>query len=158
MVNKREQIYMKLILTIFTVLALSSCSSGGGSDSGSNDDNSNGGNSGSNSNKTAKWEVVAGISQDGCGERIDDVNQTFTVVDTGNGILVNSGLIDIAGLETSDGFTVGFQEANGSCSRSYSAEFSNVSSSSATVNLSATSNCNGSVCVNKWTGTATKVN
>lgn len=147
---------MKFVLSILTVLALSACSSGGGgSDDGDTPSKPSSGNS---DNKTAKWAVVAGISQDGCGERIDDVTQTFTVTDTGDTLVVNSGLLDVTAGETPTGFVAGFQEANGDCTRAYSAEFSNVTDLTANVSLSTTSTCNAAVCVNKWIGTATRVN
>jgi len=152
----RSEFFMKFVLSILTVLALSACSGGGG---GSDDaDTPSKPSSGNSNNKTAKWSVVAGISQDGCGERIDDVNQTFTVTDTGNSLVVNSGLLDVTAGETETGFIAGFQESNGDCTRSYSAEFSNIGDLTANVSLSVTSTCNSAVCVNKWIGTATKVN
>ena len=146
---------MKYIISIIAIAGMVSCSGGGSSSSSSN---SGGSSSGSSSDKSATWKVVAGVSQDGCGERIADVTQTFTVVDSGEDVVVNTGIADTTAVDNGDGFTSSYSDQSGSCIRNYVAQFTGVTSTSANVALTLTSTCGTSVCENKWLGTATRVN
>lgn len=140
------------LLVLIFLASFTACSGGGGGgdDSGGNPDPVDG--------SAAQWKVSAEIAQDGCGERIADVNQTFAVSDSGNSVTVNTGVVTVTGTNTDNGFTTGFSETNGTCSRSYTAEFIYTSSTTASVNLVSNSNCAGVICENKWLGTATRTN
>lgn len=145
--------------TFAFVLAVTGCSGG------SNDVNLGGGdNSGGGSDTPheviggSTWKVEAGVSSDTCGERISDVTQNFDVVVDGGIATVDTSITTISGPATGSGFTVGFEESNGDCQRSYEAEFSSMSSSTADVSLTSRSNCGGATCESHWLGSATRVN
>ena len=153
-----------IAVTIFITALMLGCSSGGGGNDDSNDGSQSGGDentgdgSGGGITGTTRWAVQAPIIQDGCGFRIAAVTQTFTVTGDGSAITVDDGLVSLTGSETSDGFTTGFDETNGSCTRHYEAHFSNVTGATASVALSSLSTCDGAPCENKWAGSAIKVN
>ncbi len=162
-ISKLCPLSILVLIALFSMLLLAGCSSGGGGgdddtdvpdDSGDSDGDSDGGVS--NGELTGSWDVSAPVTLDGCGERISNVTQTFEVSDSGGALLVDSHIVEVAGTETGDGFTAGFSETNGSCSRDYQLTFSGVGDTSALVNLSARSNCGGTICENTWAGVATK--
>lgn len=145
--NKNKSLFIVLLL----LASLTACGGGGGGyDSGNTPDGVD--------SSAGQWKVSADVTHDGCGDRISDVNQTFAVSDSGGAITVNSGIVTVNGTKTDSGFTSGFSETNGSCNRSYTADFAYTSGTTATVNLVSNSDCGTVVCQNNWAGTATKVN
>ena len=137
-----------------SLLLLNSCGGGGGDvafgpDSGSSS-GAAGGDTTSALNGGSSWRITAAVAQDGCGERIAAVEQTFII----DGDAVDTGIITLTGSNNAGAFSAGFSESNGECERSYQLEISDLSSSSSAVTLSAQSNCAGSICENKWIGTA----
>lgn len=108
------------------------------------------------SGKSGVWFARAAVAQNGCGERIAPVTQRFGVTEGNGTVIVDTTVVRIAGVTTSDGLTASFQESNGDCVRDYEIVFSNVTDSVSTVNLTSRSSCAGQVCENKWSGTATK--
>lgn len=138
---------LSLTLVFFSGLTLSSCGGGGG---GSGDGSSSGSTSGDT------WNVKAYVTSDNCGERISDVQQNFGVSINGSSVTVDTSLVTMPGTKTGDGFTAAFQENNGDCLRTYSVEFSDMSSSTANVALSSASQCASVSCESKWAGQATR--
>jgi hypothetical protein len=130
----------------FAILVFGALSACGGGSGGSGDGGAVIGGSGD------QWLTLANISKNGCGDRITDVRQTFIV---GNGV-VNTSLVTIPAVETDSGFDFAFTESNGDCTRTYTAHFTNVSGSTANVELISDSACLTQTCQNTWTGTATK--
>ena len=140
-----------VVALAFTGLIASACGGGGGGDDAEDAVPSS-------PNISAKWAVSAAVSKDGCGERISNVTQNFTFTGTEESGTVNTGLVSIPVGKTETGVSAGFAETNGTCSRSYQADFSDFTETTANVHLVATSNCEGAVCTNEWLGTATRVN
>ena len=131
-----------------------SCSGGGGGD-GSGDGNGGGG---SGTDSVDVWKVEAGVTVDGCRERISDVNQKFTVSRVGDAVAVDDTLLTLSGVTTGDGFTAVADAPSVSCSRHYEVAFSGETDTTATVNLSVKSVCGANTCENRWSGVATKQN
>ena len=129
-----------------------SCSGGGGSSDGSS---SSGGDTVSSG---STWLVKADVSSDTCGERIAAVNQPFIIDVNGGSAVVDTSIVKLQGTVSGGGITVGFDETNGNCNRSYTATFSDVTGSISTVQLVNHSNCGGQECQSEWTGTATQAN
>ena len=142
---------------IVVAMGIYFCMIGAGCGSSSNDVNLGGGSGGGESG-AGVWDVRAAVATDGCGERISDVRQTFTINDDGNDVVVDTDLVTINAVKEGAGFIAGFEESNGNCNRSYEVIFSEIGATTANVQLIAKANCSGQVCQNKWTGTATKTN
>jgi hypothetical protein len=140
-----------LIKILPAILLINACSGGGGGSSSTS--SGSGASTISTTLNGAQWQALAAITKNGCGERISSVRQIFAI----DGDLVNTGIVTVPLTSTAEGFSFGFDEANGGCSRSYLGEFSNVSSGTANVKFTSTSSCNGRVCENEWVGTATQV-
>jgi len=100
-----------------------------------------------------QWHVLANISKNGCGERISNVEQTFTV----SSDRVNTSLSTVPIIPTGSGFDFSYSDTNGDCQRTYSGHFSNISGNTATVELISDSACSTVTCQNTWSGTATKL-
>ena len=147
---------IKLInfIALALLITVSACGGGGGDysfgpDSGSSDSGANGDTSPTLSGGST-WKVTAEVAQDGCGERIAAVEQTFTI----DGDVIDTGLITLTGTNTAGAFSAGFSESNGECERSYQIEISDLNASNGDVSLSTQSNCGGTICENKWIGSA----
>lgn len=136
---------MKPVFLLLFLFLFAGCGSGG-SDAGPVTEN------GSVADSTS-WEARADVTLDGCRERISAVRQIFSL----NGDSIQTGIIALATTKTATGFSFGFEEANGNCLRNYKGEFSDVSATSATVQFVAISSCDGTVCENQWSGTATRM-
>lgn len=158
----RRFLFSALLVPCLMTLSvtLSACNGSDNVDmSGGGDNNNNSSDSGQSSgggNLGGAWKATAAVAQDGCGERISPVTQTFSVNDLGSSVEVNTGILTLSAPLEGDGFTLGFQESNGECNRSYTAKFSQMSSGTASVNFSVLSTCNGRTCEDKWSGTATR--
>lgn len=133
------------LLGLGLIGALTSCSGGGSSDGSPSPGTPSG---------TTRWLVNANVSGDSCGDRISNVNQFFDVTDNGATVTVDTSLVTLQGANGDGGFAVGFDETNGDCVRSYQASFTNVTSTSADVNLTSTSTCDGLSCGSSWVGQA----
>jgi len=127
-------------------------SDGGSSDGGSVDVPSDGGLQG-----TRSYLVEAPVASDSCGERVSAVNQTFTVSDSGSGVIVDTSLVKVAGTEVNGTISAGFSESNGSCSREYKMNIDDVNSSAPLATLTAKTTCGGTVCSTVWRGSASEV-
>lgn len=134
--------YLSRSLVLLGVIGLSACGGGGG-----------GGGSGSGRSESGLFEVSANVTADTCGERISPVTQSFNLGTDG---VIDTGIVKVPVAETGDGFTAGFSEANGDCTRDYLAEFSNVTDSGANVRLVSTTTCGAFQCQSEWIGTATR--
>ena len=141
---------------IVAVCAATACGGGGGTDT--NDGSSDSSDSSSSSGLAGTWKARAEVAQDGCHERIARVDQTFVVKEGDGSVIVDTSIVKIAGTSDGDSFTASFEEVNGDCVRDYQIDFSDVQETTASVTLSARSNCSGSICENKWVGTATRGN
>ncbi len=123
--------------------SLTACSGGGGGGDGKVSLGGAGGD---------RWTVLAGVSKNGCGERIADVHQTFI---TSSGA-INTSLATVPVTESGSGFEFSYSETSGDCTRTYTGHFSDVSGGVANVELVSDSTCAGQSCQNKWIGTATR--
>ena len=144
------------ILATSLLISMATVGCGGSSGGDSTDDNSStplaedGGSS--------KWKISAPVSRDNCGERLAAVNQTISVMNNGDSLTVDTTIVTVNGVKTNDGFTFGFQEANGDCTRRYSTQFTNSTDAAADVHIAVSSSCGSFSCQDEWTGTATRVN
>lgn len=139
----------RLKVPLIILLACAGCQSGGSGDSVDSPDPITG---------AEKWLAQANVSSDTCGERIAPVRQTFLIDSNGATATVDTSIIKLSGPVDGDNLTVGFEETNGECVRSYTAAFTGLSSPTAAVHFTSHSNCGGSVCQSEWIGTASKVN
>ena len=144
-----------LFVSVLVTGALVSCGGGGGGGDGSD----LGGFDGPVSSVVngPHWLAQAAVSSDSCGERISAVTQEFVVDQGGGSVLVDTGAVVLSGDSSSGGFTVGFSEANGLCQREYVAQFSDMSSSTANVKFTSSTNCGTQICKSEWVGTASRV-
>lgn len=147
---KNRYIWKSLTL----ILILNGCGGGGGDVNFGPDNGSSGGSSSGGAGLSGgnSWKITAAVAQDGCRERIADVNQTFTI----DGDTIATGAVTITGSSSGGAFSAGFSESNGDCDRSYQIEISDINSSTSEVSLSAQASCGGAVCENKWIGTAVR--
>ncbi len=156
--------YKSTFLLVSFALALfaTGCGSGstelGGSSGDDGEDSGDDSGGGGVSSGSTKWLVNAPVAQDGCGERIANVRQTFDVDISGTSATVDSSIISVTGTTTSSGFKAGYAVGGGDCVTEFTVEFSDVSDTSANVNLEAKTDCEAVGCTNRWSGTATRVN
>lgn len=106
----------------------------------------------------SKWKIAAPVFQDNCGERVATVNQTISVMNNGDSLTVDTTIVTVNGTKTSDGFSFGFQETNGDCTRNYSTQFTNSTDTTADVHIAVSTSCGSFACQDEWKGTAARVN
>lgn len=146
--------YMACVAAMLAVsLATSSC---GGSSGG--DDSNDQPNPPSGDGSITKWKIAAPVYHNNCGERVATVNQTISVMNNGDSLTVDTTIVTLTGTKTSDGFSFGFQETNGDCTRNYSTQFTNSTDTTADVHIAVSTSCGSFACQDEWKGTATKVN
>lgn len=125
-----------VVLSIGLVLSVVSCGGGGGG----------GGGGGAAGNR---FEVVAGLVSDTCGERVSDVRQIFTIEGGGR---IHTGIIS---LEVNNG-EFGFDETSGDCQRQYRGNLSDIGPGGS-VELSSKTTCGSFTCETHWQGTTQSV-
>jgi hypothetical protein len=133
-------------LSAFVASSIFGCGGGGG-----------GGGTGGSSEGSAGtvYRVSAPVTFDNCGERIAAVSQEFTFVETNGQRAIDTTVTVVPVTESGEGTTFSYSEQNGSCVRTYTGIFKDLSETGANVSLKSETKCADTTCRSEWEGTAT---